>query len=180
MAGILETRLITKTDVKKYFQLSETLKDDVFNSYVQQAQLQDVAPLLGERLFLALMKTPADYTNLLDGNEYTHNGRDYVNMGLKAVLAHFTYARYRMFGGVVETPYSFVEKLEETGSRPESDSSKKTQYQLNRDSAFTIWKSVENYLVRENIPLFGDSYLQPHRVDRNSGGLKLSKISKYK
>jgi hypothetical protein len=176
---MLETKLIGKSDVRKFFQISETLNDDTFNQFVQQAQLQDVAPLLGEALFLDIMRSPSEYSDLLTGGDYTYRETLYHNMGLKAVLSHYTYARYRMFGTAVDTPFGFIEKLGGNESRPESESSKKTSYTLNRDSAFTIWKSVENYLIRMEVPLYGDNYLKPHRVDRNSGGLKMSKISKY-
>lgn len=176
---MLETKLIGKSDVRRFFQISETLNDDTFNQFVQQAQLQDVAPLLGEALFLDIMRNPSEYADLLTGGDYTHRETVYHNMGLKAVLSHYTYARYRMFGTAVDTPFGFIEKLGGNESRPESESSKKTSYTLNRDSAFTIWKSVENYLIRMEVPLYGDNYLKPHRVDRNSGGLKMSKISKY-
>lgn len=150
---MLSTILITKDEARAFKKISATLKDDIFEQYVIEAQLQDVAPLLGERLFNAIMKSPEDFTDILEGGTYTHAGEEYENYGLKAVIAHYFYARYRYFSGVTDTPTGFVTKVH-TDSLPESEASKKSQYTINRDSAFTIWKSVENFLIRTDNDLF--------------------------
>lgn len=172
----LQVKLITKADIAVYKQISVTLKDDIIDEYILDAQIQDVAPLLGEKLFNAILKTPADYTDLLTAGEYTVGGETFTNYGLKAVLAYYAYARYKMFGSVVDTPYGFVEKLEGAESRPESDFSKKSLYNLNRDSAFTIWKSVENFLIRTKVDLYGPCGC--NTPSKGSGGFILTKIGK--
>jgi len=153
---MLSTKLITRADVSLYKQISQTVFDDVFNSIVLEAQIQDLAPLLGERLFNDILDNPSNYSALLNGGTYTHNDITYSNYGLKAVLSYYFYARYQIFGGVTDTPFSMVEKLNGSESRTTSDKTKKDLYQMNRDSAFTIWKSVENYLIRTGNPLFSN------------------------
>jgi hypothetical protein len=156
---MLSTKLINRTDIALYKQISQTVYDDVLNSIIIESQIQDLAPLVGERLFNDLLNNKANYDDLLNGGTYEYREVTYSNYGLKAVLSYYAYARYQMFGGVIDTPFSQIEKLEGAESRPTSDKTKKDLYQMNRDSAFNVWKSVENYLIRTNNELYGVIYL---------------------
>jgi hypothetical protein len=64
-----------------------------------------------------------------------------------------------MYGSAIDTPFSTVEKLEGADSRPISDKTKKDLYQMNRDTGFTAWKSVELYLIRTDNQLFCKSFV---------------------
>ena len=143
---MLSTKWINRQDVSLYKQISKTVYDDVFDSIAIETQIQDIAPLLGERLFNDISNNISDYTALLDGGTYVYNGITYSNYGLKAVLSYYFYARYQMFGGIIDTPFSITT----------SEKTKLALYQMNRESAFNIWRSVENYLIRTNNPLFGN------------------------
>jgi len=173
---MLTTKLITKADIKQYKQISETAFSDVFDSIILETQIQDIAPLLGEALFNDLMINTDDYDALLDGGAYTYNNLTYQNYGLKAVIAYYFYARYQMFGNITDTPFSLVEKLDNEGkSQQVSQRTKDALYQMNRDSAFTLWKSVENYLIRTNNTLFNSLDLCKNRIE-NKSSFKISKI----
>ena len=170
---MLHSKWINRNDVSLFKQISKTVYDDVFDSIVIETQIQDIAPLLGERLFNDIGNNIPNYATLLNGGTYLHEGITYSNYGLKAVLSYYFYARYQMFGGIIDTPFSIVEKLEGSDSRPTSDKTKKDLYQMNRDSAFNIWRSVENYLIRTKNPLFGnESFCAP--VSRQN--ITISKI----
>jgi len=173
---MLSTKLITRSDIALYKQISQTVYDDVLNAVIIEAQIQDLAPLLGERLFNDLLINTVDYNDLLDGGTYTYKGILYSNYGLKAVLSYYTYARYQMFGGVIDTPFSQIEKLEGAESRPTSETTKKALYQMNRDSAFNVWKSVENYLIRTNNELFRINYLGINQRPTEKSNITISKI----
>lgn len=151
---MIQTRLINITDMQEYHDISDTTYTKVLNSMIVAAQLQDVSVLLGEKLFNDLLNNAGNYTELLDGSVYTYNGVDYTNYGLKSVISHYAYARYLMFGSSKDTPYGFVDKLSGQDSKPTSDKHKKDLYNLNRDSAYTLWISVKNFLVRTKEPLF--------------------------
>ena len=151
---MIQTKLINITDMQLYHDISDTTYTKVLDSMIVAAQLQDVASLLGERLFNDVLTNPASYTELLDGGIYTHNNIDYTNYGLKSVISHYAYARYLMFGSSKDTPFGFVDKLSGQDSKPTSDKHKKDLYGLNRDSAFKLWISVKNFLVRTKEPLF--------------------------
>ena len=153
---MLQNKLIDSSDIQQYKQVSDTVYTDVLDAQIIDAQFQDVAPLLGELLFNDILNDPGSYTDLLDGGLYTYNGITYTNYGLKAVISYYTYARYVYFGSNVDTPFSMVEKINSNDSRPTSESTKKSIYDLNRDSAYKIWGSVKNFLIRTNVALYKD------------------------
>lgn len=163
-------KLITRTEIAKYKQISKTPNDDKLNEMILDAQMLDIQPLLGEKLYNKIIATPADYTSLLDGGSYDYNGTSYTNYGLKMVLSYYTYARYIMFGSAIDTPHSFVEKLD-PNSRPVEFAPKKTIYQLNRDAAYQLWDNVSRYLIRTNNPDFNHcNSTSPSR------GMRMTKI----
>jgi hypothetical protein len=137
---------------------------------ILDAQIQDLAPLLGEKLFNKLVTVPEAFEELLSGGIYEYDGISYTNYGLKMVLAYFAYARYIMFSSLIDTPFSIVEKLN-SDSRPAEASAKKTVYALNRDNAFQIWDNVKNYLIRNSYADFN-----PCKTSTNTGGLRFTKI----
>ena len=151
---MLQTKLITRAKVQQYKQVSNSVHDDVFDSVLIQCQIEDIAPLLGEDLFNDLINNTSNYTDLLTGGAYTYNGITYQNYGLEAVIAYYWYARYTMFGNVTDTPFGLMQKISGEGTQEVSQKAKDALYQYNQNSAFTIWKSVENYLIRTNNVLF--------------------------
>jgi hypothetical protein len=151
---MLQTKLITRSKVQQYKQVSNSVNDDVFNSILIQTQIEDIAPLLGEDLFNDLINNTANYTALLTGGAYEYNGITYQNYGLEAVIAYYWYARYTMFGNVTDTPFGLMQKISGEGTQEVSQKAKDALYTYNQNSAFTIWKSVENYLIRTNNVLF--------------------------
>lgn len=170
---MLQNKLITKTDVQQYFQVTNTSYNEPFDQYIIQAQIDDVAFLLGEKLFNDVMQNPGSYASLLDGGSYMYNSETYYNYGLKAVISYYTYARYVYFGNIVSTSFGMVEKNHQD-SRPVNDKEKKERYTKNRESAFNIWKSVENYLIRTENQLYCDNLC----LREPNHSFKISKITK--
>lgn len=151
---MLQTKLTTRTKVQVYKQVSNSVTQEVFDSILIQCQLEDIAPLLGEKLFNDIINNIGDYTDLLSGGAYEVNGITYQNYGLEAVIAYYWYARYTMFGSVTDTPFGLMQKVSGEGTQEVSQKAKDALYNYNRQSAFTTWKSVENYLIRTNNALF--------------------------
>lgn len=174
---MLTTNLIDKDDVRTYKQISYTSDSTKFNDICLTTQIEDIAPLLGEELFNAILNNPASYTGLLDGGAYTVGGITYQNYGLKAVICYYFYARHVMFNDVTDVPYGLVQKLDNEGkSQPVAHKTKEALYQMNRQTAFTIWRSVENYLIRTNEPLFNNINLCSTLQNRKNNQFKISKI----
>lgn len=168
---MLQNKLIDREGIRVYKQISKTVvNDDRLNDIIILTQIDDIRPLLGEELFNDIINNASNYTDLLDGGAYDYNGKTYQNYGLKAVLAYYVYARYAMFGAQIDTPFGLVEKLGGNESERVDTSFKKTMYQTNRQSAFNIWLNVNDYLIRNNVSLFGSC------GRRTKGNFKFRKI----
>lgn len=150
---MITTKWIDRNDIAIYKQIAKTNFDDKINDLIIQAQFQDLRPLLGESLFNDINNNIGNYTVLLDGGTYEVDGITYTNEGLKAATVYYFYARYAYFGSVTDTPFSLVNKSNDK-SQPVDTSFKKAMYKNNRDMAFNIWRTVEDYLIRTENPLF--------------------------
>ncbi|RYG08013.1 MAG: hypothetical protein EOO07_26360 [Chitinophagaceae bacterium] len=162
-------RLISRNDIARYRQISKTCHDEKLNEIILDAQIQDLMPLLGEKLFNQIMTSSSEYEDLLSGGPYDHDNVEYMNFGIKMLLSFFTYARYVMFSPYVDTPFSVVEKLN-ADSRPVDLTVKKTIYTSNRDSALMIWDNVKLFIIRKNLSDYH------HQNKANTQGFRISKI----
>lgn len=164
--------LITRTIIKKYVQFSNSSYDDKMNEIILQAQITDLMPLLGERLYFDLLENTANHTELLEGGIYEYNGITYTNVGLECVLSYYFYARYCMFGDVISNPFGQSNKLNVNESKPIEYPVKKAMFQANQQTAYTYWESVRNYLERNSYPLYMDDCIKNNKV----GSFRISKV----
>lgn len=146
--------LITLAEVQQFKQVSNSINTAKFNELVLQAQRVELYPLLGEDLYQALVRTPASYSDLLDGGDYTYNGKTFYNEGLKSVLAHYWYAYHSFYGDQVDTAFGLREKLNNDVSKQVDTSMKKTMFEKNCNYAYNLWLNVERFLIRTNEPLY--------------------------
>jgi hypothetical protein len=151
---MFSTIQLTRDEIAEYVQVSKTPFNDKQKELLITANLNEIRPLLGERLFDAVASTPESYEALLNGGAYEYNGVTYQNYGLKAVLAHYYYAYNAMYGDAVDTPFGQVNKLNGNLSQPLEYNFKKNMFQVNKQKAFSIWQTVEAFLIRTNEPLF--------------------------
>lgn len=149
-----ETILITKEELQQYKQFSNSINTKKLEQIILEAQFNDLRPLLGERLYNDLMTNTDNYTDLLDGSVYEFGGITYTNYGLKAVLSNYVYARYAMFGDVIDNPFGMTTKLNVSESKPLDISAKKTFYAYNQKMAFNYWTNVESFLIRTKVTLY--------------------------
>lgn len=141
--------LINREDLAKYRQIAKSPNNDKLNESILEAQLLDLKPLLGEKLFDKIISNPEQHAELLNGSIYTHDGIEYSNYGLKMTLSYFAYARYVMFSHVTDTPYSVIEKRN-AESQPVANETKKSMHNTNREMAGKVWSNVRAYLQRSN------------------------------
>lgn len=151
---MITTPLITRTEIQQYKQLSNSMNDKKLNELILQAQMVDLYPLLGEQLYYDILNNTSTWNELLDGCTYEYNGITYTNVGLKAVLAHYVYARHAMFGDIIDTPLGLREKLNADVSKQVDYNMKKTLYEHNCNYAFNLWLNVERYIMRNNIEMY--------------------------
>lgn len=161
---------IDKVEIAKHREISKNVRDDKINPYIEDAQRLDLKPLLGERLYNAINKTPANHTLLMDGGEYTYEGETYDHPGLKKVLSIYAYARYVMFGSYTDTAFGFVEKSSQD-SKSVGDAHKRTLYTQNQNTAAAYFEEVALYMSRVNYALWKTD-CRP-----NYSGFRISKIS---
>lgn len=139
--------LITKEELQDHRAISKSVKASVINSFIEDAEIQDLVPLLGEKLYFDIVKNPANYADLLDGCNYVYDEVTIKNPGLKKVLAIFVNAKYIMFGNQSSTPFGTVEKNYQDGHHIER-ASRKERYKLEQQTAFIYWEQVKIYLDR--------------------------------
>jgi len=169
----MPTLLITRNDIAQYRQISTTWNDAKLNELILDAQMLDIAPLLGETLYNKLLAAPEDYAELLDGGSYTVDGTSYTSYGLKMVLAYYAYARVVMMGDATATPFGLVQKLNSDVSQPVSDSLRKSTWQINVEGASKLWDNVRNYLVRTKQADYAANHCI---VAPRTGGFRIKKI----
>lgn len=148
------TPLVTLTEVQTYKQVSNSINTAKFNETVLQAQMVELLPLLGERLYYDILENTVNYTDLLNGGTYDYNGITYTNVGLKAVISHYWYAYHSFYGDQIDTAFGLREKLNNDVSKQVSTTMKKTMFELNCRYAFNLWLNVEKYLLRIEEPLY--------------------------
>ncbi len=142
---------ITLAGIQLYKQVSNSVYKDKLNQIILETQFEDIQPLLGETFFYTIDSNIENYNDLLNGSSYTYNGVTYVNVGLKAVLANYIYARLAMFGDVIDNPFGMTTKLNVNESKPIDLATKKTFYNSNRQYAYNLWLNVEKFIVRTNL-----------------------------
>ena len=64
-------RLITKSDIIEIRQISKSVTENVINNFIDEAQLLDLKPLLGEALYQGIMLNVSNYQELLNETSYT-------------------------------------------------------------------------------------------------------------
>lgn len=150
--------LITKTEIQEHRPVSKSVKTTVLNQYVDDAEIHDLLPLLGEKFYFDIVADVSKYVDLLGRFEYEYDDATIVSPGLKKVLAIFVNARYIMHGSQTDTPFGLVEKNYQDGKSVERGS-KKERYKLEQQTAFIYWEQVKLYLDRnaDDYPLWGTS-----------------------
>ena len=148
----VSTKIISRQQIQIYKQLSKSVYNDKLDQIILETQFQDLRPLLGERFFNDILNEESNstgaYDDLLDGSTYTYNNITYTNYGLRCVLANYIYARYTMFGDVIDNSFGQTMKMNVNESVPVSASIKKSLYQMNRDLAYNYWLNVRDFLMR--------------------------------
>jgi hypothetical protein len=162
--------LITRSDIAAWRQISQSVHNDVLNMHIRDAEFLDLQDLLGATLYNAVVKTPADHTDLINGGTYEYNGVTYTNVGIKVPLVYFAYARYLRFGSQTDTPFGFVEK-NAPESTPVDQNGKDIMYKYNQQIAYKYWQNVRAYLERTNYPLYETECIV------RGGNFRISKIS---
>ena len=167
--------LVTKAEILNQRSLSDSLKDKEINQFIDDAELVDLRPLIGEEIYVAVSASPSTYSDLLNGSSYTYGSYTYSHPGIKSVLIDFIYARYRLFGDSVATPYGMRTKNFDNGN-VESDASKYKIYSAIRKVATSKWGLVHAFLSRNSstYPLF---FHPDTPLDNDEDSININKVT---
>ena len=175
--------LINKNDFIGFKQLSKGRDVDTIETFIQEAQDLDLKELVCREFYFDILKNYQEqaYQKLIHGETYTDaDGNDIEFKGLKAVLVHFTYARYTLRSHVTDTPFGMVQKTNEF-SQPVSTSEKREIRDRAIVDANRYWEECKIYLD-EKVSLFpkwkncADCGCNGGKSGNGSGILKVSVI----
>tara|TARA_R100001530_G_scaffold115535_1_gene82479 strand:- start:789 stop:1316 length:528 start_codon:yes stop_codon:yes gene_type:complete len=150
---IAQTLIINRQQIESYnIQLSQSIYDNKLNQLIQEAQFNDLRPLLGTRFYNDILKkisvSDTTYDDLLNGSEYEYMNETYFNYGLRIVLSYYTFARWSMFGDITDTPFGQTKRTNTELETPLTIAEKKQAYNNNQNIAWNYWLSVKDFLNR--------------------------------
>lgn len=131
---------------------SKASDDIAIRLLIEETQVREIKPMLGEKLYMDLLKNPTltdsgrNYPKLLEETEYTYDSITYTSAGIKAVMYLLVEAKYRRFGQDFSTP-SGIKQARGKSDRPDKGQIRE-QYRRLYLSAEELWKDVRNYLGR--------------------------------
>lgn len=111
--------LIARSDIEAFAQVSGLTKEEKqLHPYILAAQNVDIKKVLGNAFWTDLVnnRTSAKYKTVLEGGEYTVDGKTLTFSGLKAAIACYSYARYVMGKNAQDTPFGFMTKESNFGT----------------------------------------------------------------
>ena len=146
------TLLVVKADFAPHVQVSEHGNfTGLMDTHILHAQLYDVRPVLGDSFYadMVLNMADANYVALLDGGEYTYNGKVYFFQGLKKAIVHYSYSRYAMRGGVQDTGSGLVKKAN-PNSEPLDMKEYTKESEYHKNLAVAVMNEVVLFLKRNS------------------------------
>ncbi len=142
--------LISRTDIESFKDVSIHTTDSKLNQFINEAQVFDLRPLLGDEFYFHVVNNPGTYTGLIDRSDFDVNGSTFEHYGLKSVLVEFFWARYTRQGGFNDTPTGNTIKLTDFSTEtPKED--KRNEYKLSRQNANDYFELVKKYLDNSGI-----------------------------
>ena len=156
-------------------------KDPDVVRMIKAAQLEDIRPLVGDRMFWDIVDDPTratsgrNYAALLAETEYSYESVTYTSPGLKAVLFEYVFARYRYFNQEIDTPSGFGQ-IEGSNIQRSSETRNLNIYSSLRKLAESNWIEVRNYLDRVD-PSFTYWYGSEKNLDHGEEKIVLNKVT---
>jgi hypothetical protein len=168
--------LVTRED---FLKLDRNISESNYNKrtldgHIRDAQFVDLQTLMGMDFYQDVVHNNVQnkYDFLINGGQYTYQGKTYFCEGLKAVIVYYAYARYILQGSNVDTPFGLVNKETPESSRTPYNE-KKAIWKQNRQTAGIYWSNVTQYLNRNKneFPLYfgrGSRVYQIQNIHGNS------------
>ncbi len=123
----------------------------IWNPLFQEVENYYLPKLLGRGFAYDVQKTPANYTDLLDGVEFTDCNDEIIKFqGIKYILVFFAFAQYVGESPIVDTFTGLVGKNRDD-ARTATQGQESTLKQTNRKYAESERMIMEEYLNQANL-----------------------------
>lgn len=93
-----------------------TIDEDAAIRYIEESEMQDIKPIIGDALFYDIIEHKDKYDTLLNGGIYESNDYKYIFSGLKVALAYYAWARMVKNSVNHLTRFGFVSKNDDNSS----------------------------------------------------------------
>jgi hypothetical protein len=159
--------LVNLSEIQKHRPISESVNERIINQFIEDAQIADLRPLLGEKFYFSIINEPNNYADLLEEKNYEFEEVQMTSPGIKKVLSLYAYARYILNGSQTDTPFGFVTKQYQEEKQVDRAGLKES-YKATQQIAAQYWGQVELYLNRNSsdYPLWRDSCTLKNRTFR--------------
>lgn len=153
--------------------MSLHVDDDKIQSFIIEAQEQDVKNAIGDNLYIDLLRylnrsqdepTNEWYENLISGCIYEVKNESFIFQGLEQALNYFVYARLVKHADGNLTQFGWIQKESENSSRPDLK-----QKQEEYKDAFRVAESLMNDALRylkhntDKFPMWKKQSIRPRR-----------------
>lgn len=172
-------QIVTLQDIVEFKPISLNVNQaKALNPFILEAQEFDIRSILGDEFYLAILAdlpTLANYGDLVNGVQYTYDGKLYETKGIKACLIYYSYARYLANANQTSTPSGMVSKTNDY-SDPISEKTLARLIQQARSGAIHFQEQFIDYLNRNesNYPLWKNKCTKK----LNKASIKIKSISK--
>lgn len=121
-----------------------------YEQIAAEVESLELDKLLGYAFYQAVSATPANYTDLLNGTEFTDKNKNVVrHKGLKYVLCYLNYAAYIGQANVFDTFSGMVQKTRQDSESLSLGQTKNLQQEA-REIAFNAFELIRMFLNKGN------------------------------
>jgi hypothetical protein len=139
--------LITAQEFAAYRNISKKLNIGKIDECIKLAQSVDLFDILGEFLFDVIgNKDEASYADLMSGSTFTVSSSNYIQEGIKSLLADYAYGRYLYAINTNQTSFGLVQKINDD-STPIDRNMIKDMVKLSAQDASIKFRMIDKYLL---------------------------------
>lgn len=142
--------LITYTEFATFRNISQKIDTPKVEEAISLAQQSDLVEILGD-FYFDVVKNASDpsYSELMDGSEFEYCGDLYQHVGIKRLLADYTYSRFVYMINVNLTPFGAVSKFMEDSEKIDRNTIRDLSKQAQVDAGIKF-KFIEKYILSES------------------------------
>lgn len=138
--------LLTPAEFANYRDIGKKLDESKINECIKLAQSVDLYDVMGDFLFDIIENNgQPTYNELMTGSTFSINSQNFIQEGIKSLLADYTYARFIYKINTNITPFGAVVKLS-TDSQPVDRNLLKDLVKQTMIDADIKFKSIDKYL----------------------------------